>query len=129
MFVQVEETARMPTFPFRVPEEAFVRAPVVVAVPAPTLKVPLFWRVPAKRRSPEFEPMNPVEVTLPLKVSVPEVEVTAAEEKREVMPVTVRFTDPEEMAPELVAFSCPLTVTLLVANVEVFEVLMESKLL
>lgn len=129
VFVHVPEAERRPMLPLMIPEEAFVSAPVVVTVPEPILSVPLFWRVPENKAFPEFDPMNPVDVTLPLKVKVPEVEVTAAEEKREVRPVTVRFTDPEEMAPELVAFNCPLTVTLLVAKVEVLEVLMESRLL
>ena len=71
-------------------ELVFLKATGVVAVPDPTSKIPLFWKVPLKSLSPELEPMAPVDVTAPVKVRVPEVEVTTFPSCMTVAPDTVR---------------------------------------
>ena len=64
--------------------------PVVVAVPEPMSKVPLLCRVLLNIMLPVSEPILPVEVTTPVKVRVPEVEVTVAVPPMVEAPVTVR---------------------------------------
>ncbi len=60
---------------------------------------------------PEFDPTLPVEVTFPVNVSVPEVEVTVAPERTKVWPVTVRVLAAAERVPA-VEVAVPFTVTL-----------------
>jgi hypothetical protein len=61
---------------------------VVVAVPEPRLNIPLFLKSELSSMSPDTEPKEPVELTVP-KVNVPLVEVTVPPEKMVALDVAV----------------------------------------
>jgi hypothetical protein len=84
---------------------AKVAAPVVVAVPLPTLSVPLSERVELNNIFPLTEPMEPVEETAPVNVNVPEVDVTTPPEGIVAVPATVKLNVAVLIVP--VAFKSP----------------------
>ncbi len=98
------EVAVLPRMLYVAPA-ALVKAPEDEAVPAPTLTVPLFCTVETKPRTPVCVPRLPVEETAPVKVRVPEVEVTVPAPSHE-LPVTVIVVVPEErVQPVVEAFN------------------------
>lgn len=106
-----------------------VTFPVVVVNPDPTVSVPLFCSVDRKRMLPVVDSSNPVEVTAPVKVSVPAVETTEAVPPIVEAPVTARSRVAELMTPALPVVNIPATVALLVTRVAVPAVLIEVRLL
>ena len=128
--VKFAKTANVPAELFKIVPEPFkVRLPVVVAVPEPTFKVPLLSKVLENSMLPESEPILPVEVAAPVKVKVPEVEVTTEPSKSVVAPVTVRAKAAELSVPlEARVTRVPPMVAALVTIVAVSAVLSDSKL-
>jgi hypothetical protein len=122
----LNNTANTPDPPLMVPE--FVRVNVVVAKPPPTSNVPLFWKVEPNSMFPTEEPIEPVEEAAPLKVRVPEVEVTVVPDCRVVRPITVRGEVAMLNVP-LFTLSVPRTVELLWRRAEAPPELMITKLL
>ena len=88
----------------------FVRLPVVVADPAPTSSVPLFCRMDEKSMSPLEDPMDPVDVTVPVNVRIPEVDVTLVVPSMVAVPA-VKLNVTAERVPA-VFVNVPVDVTL-----------------
>src|SRR3989338_694766 len=110
-----------------VPLAGLVSAPVTV-LEAPSCRVLLFCNVPEKIMLPEVEPMEPVEVTLPVKVRAPEVEVTVVPDPRVEAPVTVRLKAAALKVPPPVVVKAPEMVPLLVTRVAVPLALITDRL-
>jgi hypothetical protein len=93
-----------------VPE--FENSPVVVAVPEPTSNVPVLFTVDPKNMFPVPEPRVPADVTAPLNLNVPDVDVTTLPAYKFVVPTTVKSPACMFISPDAYPVSVPRTVVL-----------------
>lgn len=123
---RVDEATNVPLLPNIVPVPE--TAPVVVATPEPIANVPVLDKVEENNLLPELDPMLPALVTGPVKVSVPDVEVTVVPVTMEEAPTIVSAKAADESVPEPSVVKAPLTVAALVMIVAVPPFFLRSRL-